>query len=205
MAFLNAVPPDRLQAILLQTKLQRDNPPLYQVLQGLIGQTNGGTGVPTSVVNLTNTTGNIPNNQIIYQAGEFVPTFGGDGGESGQSYQTNARLGRFVRINEMVVVHIFTQFTNKGTIVGNLVMKGLPFSPIGSASFASGTVGYFSNASNAGHPVKHGIMVHIPPGQSYIKFFAYDDLAVTNPTEMTTLDINNNTQCAVSVAYTTVM
>jgi len=249
-----AIPVDKLQSILVQSKIQIDNPPLYQVIQTLIshvqqsgegtpsppifiggGGGGGGGGVPPHAIThqfagtdplfITSLPGYpggtsaflradgtfaipISGGSVIYQSGRFTPTLGGDGGETGQSYQVNSREGRYVRINELVTVNIFTQFTAKGTITGNLVMKGLPFiSSGGAGAFYAASIGYMTALSNlAPHPVKHGVIGYVLGGTDYIKLLTYDDYAAAlgNPTEMVGSDVNDTTQCVVAATYTLV-
>jgi len=197
---MSITPLDRLQAILLQSKIQKDNPPLYQVIKGLIGTVQSGNiaGGGTGFIGVGDGgTGSGPG--VTYELGSFTPVLGGDAGESGQAY--TFQTGHFVRLNDLISANIYTQFSNKGTINGNLVMKGLPFVSMG--TFASAVNGYMSNlAGSPAHPIKHGIVCHIPPGQSYIKLFSYDDYVVQNPTEMSGADVNNATQCILAVTYT---
>lgn len=66
-----------------------------------------------------------------YEEGSWTPIIGGSTSETGQTYSATVQVGRYVKIGRWVVANFGVQFGgaagNKGTIVGNLLMKGLPF------------------------------------------------------------------------------
>jgi len=60
-----------------------------------------------------------------YTSGSWSPVLGGSTSESGQSYSQNN--GYFVAYGQIVTVAFIIIFSAKGTITGNLRLKGLPY------------------------------------------------------------------------------
>lgn len=74
-----------------------------------------------------------------YEEGTWTPVLGGDGGESGQTYTTQA--GSYTKIGNVCTALFFVTLSVKGTITGNAVIKGLPFAS--NAYYAATTIGYW--------------------------------------------------------------
>lgn len=83
-----------------------------------------------------------------YEEGSWTPIIGGSTSESGQSYST--QRGRYVKIGSCVTVTYDVALSTKGTITGNAVLKGLPFSRNTDASYnyPRGTVGWESTVTS---------------------------------------------------------
>jgi hypothetical protein len=70
-----------------------------------------------------------------YEEGTWVGTLGGTTSESGQTYAN--RTGSYVKIGKKVTIENYLEFASGGgigTVVGNAVLKGLPFPISGSVS-----------------------------------------------------------------------
>ncbi len=76
--------------------------------------------------------------------GTWTPTFGGSGGQSGQTYDIQS--GTYVKVGRLVYATFDIRLTALGTITGGLQIKGLPFA---SSASATGSVGYFSGLATA--------------------------------------------------------
>ena len=73
-----------------------------------------------------------------YEEGTWTPVLGGAGGTSGQGYALQA--GAYTKIGDMVFCACYVQFTNKGTITGNLRLSGLPFT-VSATYYSNGSYG----------------------------------------------------------------
>ena len=96
-----------------------------------------------------------------YEEGSFTPEIRFGGGNTGQSYAS--QMGRYTKIGNRVVFHLYVKFSNKGTASGNAHIYGLPFTA------ANISVGYahcsaWMNQGNFGETVPTG---YIPPSQTY--------------------------------------
>ena len=63
---------------------------------------------------------------MIYEDGIWVPELCFGGSNSGVTYD-DVRLGRYVRINNAVILYCRILLTSKGTSEGNVSIEGLPF------------------------------------------------------------------------------
>jgi hypothetical protein len=61
-----------------------------------------------------------------YEEGTWTPIIRADGGFSGQTYTT--QTGVYVKNGQMVTVSFLMVLSNKGTLTGNVMLGGLPFS-----------------------------------------------------------------------------
>jgi hypothetical protein len=137
-----------------------------------------------------------------YEEGSFTPVLGGSTSESGQTYTTQS--GNYVKIGCMVHVGIYVQFSNKGTITGNLYVKNLPFAGGGGSATHAASVGYMTNLSNAGTPnPRRCVMGYLLGASTSITMFSVDDFNTVNPVQMTGTDVNNTTQLIISLTYRT--
>lgn len=85
-----------------------------------------------------------------YEEGTWTPVFGGAGGTSSQSY--GAQLGYYTKIGRQVICTFQCEFSAEGTLSGNLVLTGLPFTP----SSETYGAGYFTQMSNLGGSYLNG-------------------------------------------------
>ena len=60
-----------------------------------------------------------------YEEGTWTPILGGATSETGQSYEN--QVGEYTKIGRLVRASCYIEFSNKGTITGDLRIKGLPF------------------------------------------------------------------------------
>ena len=60
-----------------------------------------------------------------YEEGSWIPTIGGSGGQSGQTY--TSQVGTYQKIGSWVDVQGFFSIATVGTITGNVQIKGFPF------------------------------------------------------------------------------
>ena len=132
---------------------------------------------------------------------EWFPIIGGDISETGQVY--NYQQGRYIKTGKQVTVWAYTQFSNKGTITGNLVIKNFPF-PIGNPGgtnpppFTAGTVSYYTNLFTPQDVT--GLSCRGLPTQSYAEMFKFLSQG-NNPVKMTGADVNNTSQFIISMTY----
>ena len=75
-----------------------------------------------------------------YEEGTWTPIVGGAGGESGQTY--GYQSATYTKVGDSVTARFDVRVAAKGTITGNVVIKGLPFVVSGSGY---GTISYFAN------------------------------------------------------------
>lgn len=75
-----------------------------------------------------------------YEEGTWTPVIGGATSQTGQSYAT--QVGRYVKVGRTVMANFHATLTNKGTITGGVILRGLPFAAAnaGSSINAVGTV-----------------------------------------------------------------
>ena len=96
-----------------------------------------------------------------YEEGGFTPVIKFGQATNNQSY--NYQMGRYTKIGNRVVFHLYVAFTNKGTASGSARIYGLPFTS------ANVGVGYahcscWVNTSNFGNTTPTG---YVPPNTDY--------------------------------------
>lgn len=82
-----------------------------------------------------------------YEKGSFTPTLGATGGQSGQTY--TSQFGRYQKVGNRCYFQINLTWSAKGTLTGNVCIKGLPF--VAAAQTARSTLhfGYFTGFATA--------------------------------------------------------
>lgn len=76
-----------------------------------------------------------------YEEGDWTPTLGGDGADTGQTYTT--QKGSYTKIGRLVTVTFEVKLLVKGTLGGTLAaVKGLPFTSASGKAPASAAIGY---------------------------------------------------------------
>ena len=81
-----------------------------------------------------------------YEEGTWVPVLGGDGGTSGQTY--SLQVGRYTKVGRQVVCSFEATLTAVGTVTGNAIISGLPFSSVSTSFNTDGgttTIGFANN------------------------------------------------------------
>ena len=81
-----------------------------------------------------------------YEEGTWVPVLGGDGGTSGQTY--SLQVGRYTKVGRQVICSFEATLTAVGTVTGNAIISGLPFSSVSTSLNTDGgttTIGFANN------------------------------------------------------------
>lgn len=81
-----------------------------------------------------------------YEEGIWTPVIGGDGGTSGQTYAQAE--GTYIKVGRLVVARFTTILTAKGTITGNAIVSGLPFTVTAVSNEGSGLLRFQNLATN---------------------------------------------------------
>jgi len=133
-----------------------------------------------------------------YEVGTFTPVLGGAGGTSGQSY--GGQGGNYIKIGDRVFIDANTSLSNKGTITGNVVVSGLPFTSKNGFGFrASASHSYIYDWS-------------LSSGETMLNSVMYDNSAVVSLGEsdvtgneawvaLTTSQVNNSSEINTSINY----
>lgn len=83
-----------------------------------------------------------------YEEGDWTPSIGGSGGQSGQVYTT--QVGKYVKIGKMVFCQFRVQLSTLGTITTNVQIQGLPFTAENTTNqSASLSIGLWLNLTTA--------------------------------------------------------
>ena len=125
----------------------------------------------------------------MYEEGSWTPVIGGTGGTSGQTYATQD--GDYVKIGKMVLVTCYVALNGKGTITGNVMISGLPFTMIGGAggeTNTSGAVYWRDLATNWVSIVANG------QGSTNYRMTGATAAAASNITALTTSDIDDTSR-----------
>ena len=77
-----------------------------------------------------------------YEEGTWTPVIGGTTSESGQTY--SGQTGNYTKVGRLVTVNFRVALTAKGTVAGEICVKGLPFAVQNSITFGAG-VTYWNN------------------------------------------------------------
>jgi len=128
-----------------------------------------------------------------YEEGTWTPIIGGTTSESGQSY--SGQTGYYTKIGRQVTVTFRVVLTNKGTITGDVAIKGLPFTAANTISFGSCAT-YFEALATSWNV----IFLMVSNGSSYATLDG-TKTAVVSTVRATTSDIGNNTQFNGSFTY----
>lgn len=128
-----------------------------------------------------------------YEEGTWTPIIGGDGGESGQSY--SGQTGNYTKVGRVVTVTFRVALSTKGTITGNVVIKGLPFTIQNSITFGGG-VSYWDNLA-----VNWSYIFLTPSSNSTYATVYGTKTAGTTSISAATADIGNTSQFNGSFTY----
>lgn len=84
-----------------------------------------------------------------YEEGLWTPVIGGEGGTSGQSY--TVQRGMYTKVGRLVVCTFDVVLANKGTITGDVIISGLPFTSKNDANarYPSCNIGLWQNLATA--------------------------------------------------------
>ena len=132
-----------------------------------------------------------------YEEGTWTPVIGGTGGQSGQSYATQA--GTYAKCGQLVICQFYVELTTEGTITGNVQISGLPFNNqnVNSAN-QSVALHWEALATNwvsiVGLMSQNGVVVIVRGAAA---------ASGNNNVSLTATDITNTTVFAASVCYRT--
>ncbi len=124
-----------------------------------------------------------------YEEGTWTPVIGGDGGQSGQTY--DKQTGVYTKVGDIVFVGCRARFTAKGTITGSVWVSGFPFTSSNVSLLHGVPVSYFgafntswsSLAGRVEQNATHGYLFGVAAGgATTITFLATGDL--TNTTDL---------------------
>ena len=100
---------------------------------------NSGTGITFPATQSASSNANTLDD---YEEGTWTPVIGGTTSESGQSY--SGQTGNYTKVGRLVTVNFRVALTAKGTVAGEICVKGLPFAVQNSITFGAG-VTYYNN------------------------------------------------------------
>ena len=132
-----------------------------------------------------------------YEEGSWTPTIGGSTSESGQAYTT--QVGRYRKIGKEISLDGNIVLSNKGTITGNVVIKGIPAGLVSaniSNYFAAGVVGYWANLGV--NQVNLPLMIR--SNSQVLEIHAVPAAAATTAAAVSA-DLANTTQLIFSIRY----
>jgi hypothetical protein len=101
--------------------------------------TTSGTGITFPA---TQSASSDANTLDDYEEGTWTPVLGGDGGGTAMTY--DVQIGKYTKIGNVVIADAYIRLTTRGTITGNVVITGLPFT--GNSGYNEPvTWGYWNN------------------------------------------------------------
>jgi hypothetical protein len=128
-----------------------------------------------------------------YEEGTWTPVLGGDGGGTAMTYTT--QIGKYTKIGNVITADAYVLLSARGTITGNVVITGLPFT--GNSGYNSSvTWGYWNNLgtnwASVGGWLNGGNSIYLGGEQTSNNGIA----------TMAQADIANNSRINVQVIYT---
>lgn len=131
-----------------------------------------------------------------YEEGSWTVVIGGSGGESGQTY--NYQTAHYIKKGKEVSVQFAVQFTAKGTVTGNVQIKGLPFASenLVATQLSVCPIWYSNLATNWVN-----VIGYISPNTSVINITGAQAAAITNGTPLTTTDLGNSSELLGQLTY----
>ncbi len=129
------------------------------------------------------------------QTGTWTPVIGGSTSQSGQTYTFNS--GTYTKLGTLVIANYQLQLAAKGSIVGNLQLKGLPF--VNGTFVYTAPVNQWLNANTA---FVHMSLV-MNSGDSAYFFYGITAASASSTTLLTTTDITDTFQSIGTVIYNT--
>ena len=121
-----------------------------------------------------------------YDEYQWTPVIGGSTSEANQTYAS--QVGRYVKIGRLVAATCYVELTAKGTIAGNVVLKGLPFTIENTSLMHNAFPVIFSNLG-----VNHvSVLGSIEPNTTYANILGLTG-AAAGYVSLTTADISNTT------------
>jgi hypothetical protein len=132
-----------------------------------------------------------------YEEGSWTPGIGGNGGESGQTYSTQA--GRYVKVGRLCVAWFRVILSNKGTITSFVEVTGLPFASSSDANiYGGGAVFWWASLATA--VVHMGVAVNVNSTRAAL----YATTAASaNTGTLSQADLTNTSDFICAVTYRT--
>lgn len=93
-----------------------------------------------------------------YEEGTWTPVIGGETSESGQAY--TAQRGMYTKVGRMVTCTFDVVLATKGTITGDVALKGLPFTALNNADarYPACNIGLWQNLAS-GYVYINGVVI----------------------------------------------
>jgi hypothetical protein len=130
-----------------------------------------------------------------FRSGDWTPIIGGATSETGQAYTRQS--GRITRIGSQVMGFADVILSTKGTIVGNLRIKGLPFAVPSTVTAKGANACLFSGLNT------NWVQVLVTPasGTTSLSVLGNTAAATSNLTPLTTADVSNTARFIFSFSY----
>jgi hypothetical protein len=131
-----------------------------------------------------------------YEEGAWTPVIGGETSESGQSY--TVQRGTYTKVGRVVTCNFDVVLANKGTITGDVVLKGLPFTSAASSDFAypAVSIGLWQNFATS-YVYVNGVVIN---NAAYATLKAIT-AAATSLSAIVTANVANNTRVSGTLVY----
>lgn len=131
-----------------------------------------------------------------YEENTWTPTITGSTSATGQAYTTQA--GRYVKIGKLVLIHGRVTLSTLGTITGNVLIGGLPFTADASV-FSAVTIPFFLNLNS----LQYGIGGVINNNNTIIGLYGVPaGIGATGVTALVQADLTNTSDFIFQGCYT---
>jgi hypothetical protein len=128
-----------------------------------------------------------------YEEGTWTPVIGGTTSQSGQSY--SGQTGNYTKVGRLVTANFRVALTAKGTVTGEICVKGLPFTVQNSITFGAG-VSYWNNMG-----ANFNYLFFSPNANNTLAFLQGTKNAGITVYDLVTADITDTTQFNGSFTY----
>ena len=128
-----------------------------------------------------------------YEEGTWTPVIGGTTSESGQTY--GGQTANYTKVGRLVTLNFRVVLSAKGTITGNVCIKGFPFTVQNSLDFGAGVTSFANMGANFTYLYFSAI------SNNTSAFVQGTKTAVATSVDLLTADIANNTQFNGSITY----
>ena len=148
-------------------------------------------GLQFPVTQAASTTANVLDD---YEEGTWTPLIAGTISTSGQTY--NQQIGHYVKIGQLVVVTFDVALSVKGTIGGNVIVSGFPFTLHATAQYPTHTFRWINTVTS--------YMAIVSTGESngtFLNIYASTATVTSLSTALVTADIADTTRFIGSLSY----
>jgi hypothetical protein len=128
-----------------------------------------------------------------YEEGTWTPVIGGTTSESGQSY--SGQTGYYTKIGRLVTASFRVVLSTRGTITGDVAIKGLPFTANSAIGYGAGTTLWENLAIGWS-----SIFIVVQANSTFATFEGVKTAGVSS-TKLASADIDNNSQFNGSITY----